>query len=367
MKSAQPKPLVKTRTKTPKTVRAPRKRHEAKKIVRSTRRLHKKLLLHPATIFFLLCVGIYIVNFTYRAAADSYVVRAKVAAPFITTGASFSQPNDGATFSTNVITVRGGCAPSSYVTLERNGIMSGVAPCGAGNTFEILTSLYPGLNTLKIQDFNITDDPGPVTAPINVTYTPPVAPSVEKSSPGTSVPTSVSNETSTADLPILTSSFVYHTFIVNTPATWDIGLTGGSPLYNLDISWGDSTSSEKILTKPQTFGISNTYAAAGSYVVRLKVTDKFKTSSVLQLMAIVQPPHSTSIVGTSDNRSDGGFASIVATALPLLFKHWIGIAWASYLIIGLMIISFWLGEQQQIAQLVDHTVGSSRGRHPKRR
>ena len=46
--------------------------------VRSNRPIHKRVLLHPITIFILLCVGILFVAWTLKACGDSYTVTAAV-------------------------------------------------------------------------------------------------------------------------------------------------------------------------------------------------------------------------------------------------------------------------------------------------
>src|SRR4051794_36918893 len=110
------------------------------------RRAHKKFLLHPATIFGLICCGVFIVGWTFRALADSYDVSAKVA---LTRGAHIVQPAANGTFTASPISVSGDCPDYSYVKIYRNGSFAGVAYCGSGS-YQLNVSLIPGLNTLSI-------------------------------------------------------------------------------------------------------------------------------------------------------------------------------------------------------------------------
>jgi hypothetical protein len=332
-------------------------RHTARLLIRSRRPLHKRVFLHPISVFVLLCAGVFIVTWTYRVAADSFTITGKVAAPALTESAIITSPSDSVTIHTNTTSIKGTCPPNSYVVLTRNGLMSGVGLCGAGNSFEISASLYPGVNTLSAQDYNITDDKGPVSASINVTYVFDLttAPGNASSTvPSTSYP--YSNAQSAADLPILTSTYSYQAFAVNSKINWNLDISGGVAPYALHVDWGDGTMLDLIISKARVLPLSHKYATTGRYTVTFKILDKVKGETVLQLIAIVQTPIFSASSGSTDNTTfpagNGDFSSIISSTLPVLVKHWVAAAWVSYATVSLMSISFWLGERQEIAQLI---------------
>jgi hypothetical protein len=314
------------------------RRQKAKQTIRRDRPVHRRVLLHPITVFTLLCVGVFIVSWTFRAAADSIKVTAKVAAPALTEGAIITEPTDGAVFTTDTIMVRGTCPADSYVVLERNNAMSGVAWCAADNTFEIETSLYPGTNTLRAQAYNITDDPGPVTPAVNVTYNPPVATPTNPAAPGKPGATPAP----AVNLPLITSSYKYQTFMTDETFVWDIEVMGGTPPYTITTNWGDDTTTTQMADKAQTLQISHQYTKPGYLIVKIKLTDAAGFGSTLQLVAIIKESDSSDFVG-----STGGVDK------TLVFKNWLVIAWGSYATVLLMAISFWLGERQQVSQMVN--------------
>ena len=106
---------------------------------------------------------------TYKAVADVTINAARYAQP-LTEGATIIDPVDGTTLSGQApITVSGTCPDSSYVKVYSNGIFKGVSLCNTDQTFQIQVSLFNGSNTLLAQDFNVTDQAGPVTPSILVT------------------------------------------------------------------------------------------------------------------------------------------------------------------------------------------------------
>lgn len=353
---------MKTVKSTKKSVRKTPKSHikRAKLAVKRARPIHHRIVLHPISVFTLLCVGVFIVSWTYRANADSYVVTAKVAAPALTSTATIDSPTDGTVFKISSTSVNGTCPPSSYVVLYRNAAMSGAAVCSSG-TYTIQTSLYPNSNILKVQDFNITDDPGPSTPTITVIYDAPIIPPQNPVPNGTGTPVSgntpipektvtVKETASTLDLPLLTSNFSYKTFDTNAVFEWEVQVSGGTLPYQFDTNWGDGTTSTQKVDKAQTVRISHRYKKAGQYKVLVTLVDSAGFATKLQLVAIITQPRGVAIhssVPTGD-----GEASIIGSGMLLLARHWLAVAWGSYATVTLMAVSFWLGERQKVAALI---------------
>lgn len=336
-------------------------RHKVKQTVRQNRPVHHRVFLHPATVFVLLCLGVGIVNMTYRAHAGQYTVTAKVSAAALTDAATLDAPLDGAIFTTSPISVRGTCPSNSYVVLYRNAAMSGVAICDTNNSYDIQTSLYPNGNILKVQAFNLTDDAGPVTPEITVIYNPPVV--VVPTSPGSSAPTSPSSPVTTqpyqptsgtsspsGSLPLLTSLYNYQTFTTDKLFEWVVTVAGGSAPYQINTHWGDGTSSLQTVSSAQDVMINHQYSKAGIYMIKVNLTDASGNESMLQLVAIIKDP--VSLITATNSLSDGGHRSIFSTGLFILAKNWLILVWGTYATLLLMSVSFWLGEQQKINMLL---------------
>ena len=200
----------------------------AKAALTRKRPIHKRVLLHPITVFFLLCVGVFIVGSTFRARADEVVVTAKVAAPALSDGAFIVSPSDGATFSNGTVSVVGTCPSDSYVEVTRNAALAGVSTCDSGGAFEVVISLLPGTNILQAQAYNMTNDPGPVTPSISVIYNAPVVispgpislPEVPAQGAGTET-IDVSSVETPGDLPVILTSFEYKPVSLGSAFSWD--------------------------------------------------------------------------------------------------------------------------------------------------
>jgi len=343
MKKTKARP-VRRPTKAKKT-----KHQKAKLVIRRSRPIHKRVLLHPITVFLLLCVGVFIVMWTYRAAADTVNVTAKVPAAALTSGALIAEPLDGTTFTTSPIHVKGSCPTDSYVVLLRNSAMSGSAICDISNTFDVETGLYPGTNTLQAQAYNLTDDAGPVTGTINVIYNPPVIPG-EPAPPATTTPgnTTVSATSEPGvGLPLISSDYSYQTFEVGSLFEWTIDISGGTAPYRITTNWGDGSIVTQVVPDPQKVVLSHTYEKSNDYTVKITVTDAKGAKSFLQIFAIIRIPGVLNL--TSSLTGGGGEGGILNKGLLLVARNWLVFAWGSYATVSLMAISFWLGERQQIS------------------
>lgn len=285
-------------------------------------------------------MGVLIAAWTLRAEADTYAVTAKVPAPALTEGAIIASPTDGSTFTASPITVSGTCPNNSYVSLIRNGAFSGVAWCASDNTFTISTGLSAGANALQAQDYNITDDPGPVTPGITVTYNPP-APPAASTRPGPSQTTTVTEPL------LLTSSFRFQAFTAHRTFSWTINIGGGNAPFRLHTSWGDKTTTDYTYAAPGNATVSHTYSRPGYFPITLALSDSTGATTVLQLAALIQTPGAggASFPGAT---SPASTPSNLLQAVSGIGNGWLLLAWPSYLVALLMVVSFWLGERQMI-------------------
>lgn len=338
-----------------------------KQQIRLARPWHRRLVLHPATMFGLLCTGVFIISWSYRAIADSYTVSAKVPAPALTEGAVITSPTNGTTFNNPSIQVIGTCPANSYIKVYDNNTFGGVVFCASDGTFQIRLDLYEGQNTLLAQDYNQTDDQGPVTPPVNVTYTPPVK---NPTTPPTSGQTTGNTGTQPAGTPplLLTSDYHYQAYAVGGDYIGTLEIEGGTAPYTANIQWGDGQSSHLPFTAAGPHTIRHRYKKVGYYAIMVTVTDHNGFKRFLQL--------ATRIV---NNRSIGDINSTLpydtasASPQPSFFanflsgtKLWLLIAWPSFLLVAAMAFSFWLGERQEFHLLLNGGRGTTK-RHPTHR
>jgi hypothetical protein len=354
-KKPRKRPVKRSRTSKPAVRAVSSKKKIAKKRRRLMLPIHKRLALHPINLLFLVCVGVFIVAWTWHAMADTYTVTAEVLAPALTEGAQITEPSDGASFTSQPIEVTGSCPASSYVELTNNGSSSGTSWCVSG-TFQIQTGLYVGANVLNAQDYNITNNPGPTSSNITLSYTPPA------SATGLTLPTSESSSGSgksasnklvtSSETPILLSTnFSFQTFVTGQPYTGIINVQGGSLPYQLEISWGDGSSQSLTVNSAQSLTLSHTYYRHGYYPINITATDSKGEKQYLQIAVFIRVPGATSFLATPTFKQPP----------PSLFsrfynsmKGWLILIWPSYLVIVLLVFSFWLGEKEAYRKITYH-------------
>lgn len=353
----------------------------AKRKLRNARPVHKKLLLHPFTVLMLLIVGVFIVGMTYQTIADDYAVTAVVQAEPLTEGATITYPVDGASLTSTPINVSGTCPYGSYVKLYDNGLFSGVAWCVPAGTFQIETDLFDGKNVLLAEAFNITDQQGPATPSISIDYQAPAqansgssGSSSSSSNQSTGSNSSVGaasssanseNSGSVASTPtplLLTTDFQYQTFTTSTTFSWSMDLEGGTPPYTVGINWGDGQTSTAVYKTDPVFKITHDYKKQGYYPIKVDAVDAHGNHRLIQLAALIKLPGAPGIFTTNSGKPATP-PSVKQNQLVTFFtdtKGWLWIAWPSFIIVLLMMISFWLGERQEY-----HDIFRNRRRGPR--
>jgi hypothetical protein len=324
--------------------------HKLKKQIKQRRQLHQRFLLHPITAFGLLCLGVFIVGMTIKVTASSYQVAARVPAAPLTEGAVISSPADGATVTAVPITVIGTCPADSYVKLIRNGVFSGVAWCDNGG-FSIQSDLSVGENSLVAQDYNITDDAGPASGGILITYTLPVV-----GRTGGTTGSNIPNGSTANSLPLLIAAdFSFHAFDLGSKFSWPLQISGGKPPYSVTVDWGDGRTD--VMKSSQKLVLSHRYESTGYYPVVVTVRDSSGGSSTLQIAALIRA------------RGAAGFTNKQGTPISSIglitrIQQWLWLIWPTYTVTILMAVSFWLGERQELSLLLKRPAPKRRPRHP---
>jgi hypothetical protein len=324
-----------------------KQKHKA--AIRSRRPAHKKILLHPVAVFLILCTGVLLLSWTWRAGAADYAVRAKVPAPPLTQPAVITSPADGSHFKTKPVTVAGTCPYKSYINLYRNSSFSGTALCEPDGTFSLQTDLSPAANLLEAHVFNITDDEGPLGPPVTIYYDAPQP-------PVPSNPQSTSNPNASTEIFRLTSDYLYKGYSVGEDINWTVSISGGTGPYAFNIKWGDGSEANYVKQSTGAMDIEHIYSKSGVYDVKINGTDVAGGQAFLQLSALVVTDKNAAITGTAN--SSGG-----PTIPQFAQKQLSTILWPAYAVVAAMVFSFWLGEMQEAYVLTHHSLH----RRPRRR
>lgn len=314
----------------------------------------------------ILCTSVLLVGWTYQVIADSYTVTATVPAPPLNQGAVITAPSDGTTVTVAAIQVSGTCPSGSYIKLYTNSTFSGVTFCENNGTFSLPDDLYVGENNLLAQDYNVTDDPGPVTPSVMVDYvpqTPPVTNSgggnvtITQSNGATNLSVTPTPNASPTAIPalLLTSNYAYRTSLVSSNFTWMVDVEGGVPPYTVTIYWGDGSTSRLVFNSDPVFQISHHYKTAGYYAIKIQAVDKIGNVRFIYLAARIVTPNTTGNMSTADTGFSMPFVGQNRTSSLLAHSaSWLWLAWPSLLIVLIMLISFWLGERQELRVLYKH-------------
>lgn len=256
-----------------------------------------KLLSHhhtsyPGLILLLIISILALAKIDQTALADDYILSAKVSATIPTQAAVIRVPTADSIVSTAELTVAGECeivSPTILIVIYSNDNLLGSTMCDSSGLFHIDVALSPGNNSLVAKSVNITDDYGPDSTAVNVTYS---APAAQESTTTTPTETPTYNDTQensttpeTAPLKIISK----HTYILYGPsedAMWEGYFEGGAPPYSLTIDWGDNTIKRATIADNSENQFRHKYNTAKNYSVNLTVSDTAGQQVTQQLVAV---------------------------------------------------------------------------------
>ena len=306
----------------------PRYSHHA----RTGRLVHHRETSYALLTFLTLSVGVLMASFSWSTNAaigdtsggGTYSVSAVVPGPRPTRPAIITSPTNGQSFGTNPVTVEGTCPASSLVKIFTNRILVGSIFCDANGRFRLPVDLVIGQNELTALPFNTLDQEGPVSPTVTVTLNQPPG--------GLGFSTELH----------LQSQNYYRGSMPGQEVVWPIELIGGQAPYAVSIDWGDGTSDVVSRLAPGVFTVKHTYQKVGgylgSYPLIIRAADAAGHTAYLQLTTIVNDAKG----GTANGIVAGGPTG--SSAISTL--KWL-IVWPLWVILLLMIISFWLGERRE--------------------
>jgi hypothetical protein len=165
------------------------------------------------------------------------------------------------------------------------------------------------------------------------------------------------------NLPQVQVEYTYQAHRSGQSFFWDMSLISGKAPYRLEVDWGDGSQTTYERHDHSLFTISHIYHTTfgRDYVIRLKSIDATGNSSVMQLAAVVKGLGS-GIIATASTGWRAQLAGFVDN-----FKQWVWLIWPVYIVVVLMVLSFWLGEREvyerivrRRQQLARHAAGKGR-------
>lgn len=295
--------------------------------------VHHRETSYALLTFITMAVGVLLAGVSFGSDAaigdtgggGTYSVEAVVPGPRPTKPAIITSPATGQSFNTNPVTVEGTCPAKSLIKVFTNGILVGSALCDANGRFKLPVDLVIGKNDLTALPYNTLDQEGPTSPTVTVTLNQP---------PG--------GLGFSSEVHIQSINF-YRGSLPGQKVVWPIELVGGQAPYAVSVDWGDGTSDVVTRLAPGPFTLEHIYQKVGGYLgsfpLIIRVADAAGHTGYLQLTTIVNAAKGVAAAGTSGG---GGPATSSVTSTI----KWL-IIWPIWVMLLLMIISFWLGEQRE--------------------
>lgn len=290
------------------------------------RRTSHRQTSYGALVFVVLLVGVMLAGVTGKTWADDVTVSAAVVGPKPTSAPVITVPITGQHFSSSPIAIKGTCTPGLLVNVYKNDVLAGAALCDANGKFAITADIFIGRNDLVARMYDQANQPSPDSNVVTVFYDVAAIPSLADGS----------QNIGTHGNFIITSDSVYKGTVPGKSLSWQIHIEGGVAPFAFNIEWGDGQTELLSRSASGDFTIQHTYDHAGGYkggyVVTVNGVDAEGTKAILQVVAIVNNP-----VGT-----------LAPTQVTPPSSWWrLLVAWPLWLVLVLMLISFWLGERRQ--------------------
>jgi hypothetical protein len=258
-------------------------------------------------------------------AANDITLNGIVAGPPPATAPTIDEPVDGVHVVTSPITVRGHCLPELTVVVSRNGTEAGSGICDNDGRYAIVLDIYDGRNDLTTRQYDELAQGSPVSETVSVYYdsTSAAAPPT----PGVITPAGKPRPPAIAGvvMPVVTADYRPGSAIAGESFGLAIAASGGQLPYALSIDWGDGSTDLFSMTAAGSANRQHVYAAAGTYTIRIKLSDAAGRIATTQTVVRV------------------GGATAGTTAKPELPGR-LEMAWPVFLVMVMLVVGFWLGE-----------------------
>jgi len=142
---------------------------------------------------------------------------------------------------------------------------------------------------------------------------------------------------------VLTSDYQYKVNKAGQLFHWAVGLNGGTPPYKVSVDWGDGLHNDLTHADQSVLTLSHAYDSPKDYAILVNITDaKGKTVSI-QWVAVVKDSLAYAAFLSTHK---GTMATILANV-----RQWLWIVWPVYIAVVLMVLSYWIGEQEGYRRL----------------
>ncbi len=247
-----------------------------------------------------------------------------------TSAAVIKIPTNGTRVTEIPVTVSGTCPLNTIVELFKNGIFAGSDYCKDDGTFSMSADLLIGSNDLVARVYDALDQAGPDSNTVSITYNPPQTVPLFVISAPDAVPANYQQF-------LLRTNAVYRGSFATEGVNMVIDVIGGSAPYALIIDWGDGKTDLISRQNNESFTGTHAFGKPGVYKVIIKGTDSRGKTAYLQTTVIV---NGQSDLATGTSGSGSGTT-----------KTNIWLAWPMWVLLFLIIVSFWLGERREKAVL----------------
>ena len=300
---------------------------------------------YPALAFLLLISTILLGAYSQASRAATSQLSLTVLGPPPATAPTIDNPVDGQHFGTSTTTVRGQCISGLVVEVYRNTSFVGSTYCDVSGQYSLLISLINGQNDLIARNVDALLQSGPDSSLVSVFYdapppTPTPTPSTTPTPSGVANPSTVPTKSPASPTPKpsvqplapLTIDSQEHRYQGVQPGSsidLKFSINGGKAPFLTNIDWGDG---QKTVMKDSGSSISQSHQYATSGIDRLvvRVTDAAGHEAVMTLVVVIDGEGAITATGT---RGEGSGILMIA--------------WPIFGLLGLVLLSFWLGEHHR--------------------
>ncbi|HXH26352.1 MAG TPA: PKD domain-containing protein [Candidatus Acidoferrum sp.] len=248
-------------------------------------------------------------------------VTALVPTPPPSTAPTIDSPVDNESFTVKNILISGSCVTNLVVRIFDNSQFVGSSVCASDGTYQLSADLSEGANELTAKQYDALNQPSPPSAPITVFFAPPA--SVPSFPPSGQVNVG-QPQIATFELKI-DYDYLLQSVFVGEPYYLPVHFIGGTPPYAVNIDWGDGQNG--LFSRPNTdqFTTQHTYARAGAYTVKIKVSDSKGQQAYIQFVLIVNGAPALGVVQTpfGDIRTIISVPALILTIIILLLLGFI--------------------------------------------
>jgi hypothetical protein len=342
------------------------------------KKLHSRHSSHGVLLLTLLLTGVLL--FSNLGALQAYginssgstTISVNISGDAPTQGAQIGFPSSNQATDQPQLQVTGTCPGDTLVALYNNGQFAGSTTCDSNGNFNIIITLFEGLNIIQAQNYDGLDQAGPTTPQIAVTYTPviaipdePIEPTVvtkpqqmraipAPEEPITEAPqptenscfdlpndsTSISSET-----PQISVDCISRNVFAGETLNFKVQIKGGSAPYALHIDWGDSKTELVSISDNKINNLKHVYEDAGFHKVVLTTTDAKGATSQLQ-----------TVVSTNGPVAPSGTTSPVDEISNTVASVWVKAPVPLYLAAVMLLLGFWAGDIYQRITQPKHTL-----------